>query len=40
LPNHSKERDFEAEERALDVAAAHPNIHAALAFLVEWMISS
>jgi hypothetical protein len=28
--------DFEAEERALDVAAAHPNIHAALAFLVEW----
>ena len=28
--------DFEAEERALDVVAEHPNVHAALAFLVEW----
>jgi hypothetical protein len=28
--------DFEAEERALGVAGAHPNVHAALAFLVEW----
>jgi hypothetical protein len=28
--------DFEAEERALDFVARHPNVHAALAFLVEW----
>ena len=27
--------DFEAEERALNVVAEHPNVHAALAFLVE-----
>jgi hypothetical protein len=28
--------DFEAEERALDAAAKHPNVHTALAFLVQW----
>lgn len=28
--------DFEAEQRALDHVAGHANVHAALAFLVEW----
>jgi hypothetical protein len=28
--------DFEAEQRALDHVGGHANIHAALAFLVEW----
>ena len=28
--------DVEAEDRELDVVAGHPNVHAALAFLVEW----
>jgi len=28
--------DVEAENRALEVVGAHPNVHAALAFLVEW----
>jgi hypothetical protein len=28
--------DFEAEQRALDFVGGHANVHAALAFLVEW----
>ncbi len=28
--------DFEAEERELDMVAEHANVHAALAFLVDW----
>lgn len=28
--------DFEAEQRALDHVAGHADVHAALAFLVEW----
>ena len=28
--------DFEAEERSLDLVAEHTNVHASLAFLVEW----
>jgi hypothetical protein len=28
--------DFEAEQRALDFVGGHTNVHAALAFLVEW----
>src|SRR4029077_15138585 len=28
--------DVEAEDRALDFVAGHNNVHAALAFLVEW----
>jgi hypothetical protein len=28
--------DFEAEQRALDHVGGHPNVHAALSFLVEW----
>jgi len=28
--------DFEAEQRALDHAGGHANVHAALSFLVEW----
>ncbi len=28
--------DVEAEDRALDAVAVHPNVYAALAFLVEW----
>ncbi len=43
-PSHLREylrrlpdfEDFEAEQRALDHVGGHSNVHAALAFLVEW----